>query len=115
MSLSCVDRGSDGRHTVLVRRIIAKSAKKYKFEAIMTKKNAGFRNGMVREYRIYPEQNIAARKIIDIFNEWSGPPLLITQPQQGKTGVAIAVADKLAKACYAENKKICVLLFNKHW
>lgn len=71
----------------------------------MIAENAGFRNGMVGDLRIYPEQNIAASKIIDIFNEWSGPPLLITQPQQGKTGVAIAVADKLAKACCAENKK----------
>lgn len=54
---------------------------------------------------IYDEQAKCAREIIDIFQAGKGPPLLIAQMQQGKTGVCIDVAKTFIDGCNLENKK----------
>ncbi len=58
---------------------------------------------------IYPEQAIAAEKICDIFESEGGPPLLIAQPQQGKTGVAIAVIKQFVITCKKYNQTYQVI------
>ena len=51
---------------------------------------------MVGKTPISVEQRKAGEEILKIFGELAGPPLLVAQPQQGKTGVAIYVASELA-------------------
>ena len=54
---------------------------------------------------IYDEQKICGDKIIDIFTKQGGPPLLIAQMQQGKTGVCIYVIDQFINMCESHGLK----------
>jgi hypothetical protein len=59
---------------------------------------------LVGETHIYSEQRKAGEEILKIFGGLAGPPLLVAQPQQGKTGVAIYVAEQLYKDAKAKGK-----------
>ena len=52
---------------------------------------------------IFSEQRKCANDILDCFERHGGPPLLIAQMQQGKTGTAICVIDQFVKHCEAKN------------
>ena len=53
--------------------------------------------------QVYDAQVRCAQKILDIFSKHAGPPLLVAQMQQGKTGVAICVIDQFIKNCKLRN------------
>jgi len=59
---------------------------------------------------IHPENQTAADKILKIFREHKVCPLLISQPQQGKTTVQIAVADGFIKTCKHKGETYQVIL-----
>lgn len=54
---------------------------------------------------IYKEQEECAEKILKIFEKNGGPPILIAQPQEGKTGVSIAVINKFINNCKSQSLK----------
>ena len=54
---------------------------------------------------IFTEMAECGRQIYDIFTRHGGPPLLIAQMQQGKTGTAIEVIDHFIKCCEADGLK----------
>lgn len=58
----------------------------------------------INKLRIYEEQENCAIKILNIFNKKQGPPILVAQMQQGKTGVCISVIDRFKQSCEALNK-----------
>lgn len=51
---------------------------------------------------IHREQVAAGDEILRLFASKKGPPLLISQPQQGKTDVCIYVIDRFIKSCELE-------------
>lgn len=61
---------------------------------------------------IYAEQVRAAQRIMDIFHQQQGPPLLVAEPQEGKTGTVILVIDKFIKNCKAQNLTYEVVFLN---
>lgn len=48
----------------------------------------------VGKLTIYPQQIQASKEIMDLFSNRQGPPLLVAQPQGGKTNVVIHVINK---------------------
>jgi hypothetical protein len=58
---------------------------------------------------IHAEQKICGDKILEIFKNQNGPPLLIAQMQQGKTGVCIYVINEFINNCESQNLKYEVI------
>jgi hypothetical protein len=58
---------------------------------------------------IHEEQANCAHEIIKVFERQGGPPILIAQMQQGKTGVCIKVVDQVINNCETTNKKYQII------
>jgi hypothetical protein len=61
---------------------------------------------------IFHEQVECANNILKIFDKHGGPPILIAEMQQGKTGVAIAVINQFINNCEVQNKKYEIFVLN---
>jgi hypothetical protein len=59
--------------------------------------------GPIGKLPIYDEMRRCGFKIFDVFTRHGGPPVLIAQMQQGKTGTIIVVIDQFIKNCEDEN------------
>lgn len=61
---------------------------------------------------IFPEQRSAAKTISDFFKREEGYPLLISEPQQGKTGTCLVVTKDFITKCKQDNIPYQVIWLN---
>jgi hypothetical protein len=61
--------------------------------------------GNIGTLPVYHEQRTCATEILNVFNRHGGPPLLVAQMQQGKTGVCIVVIEQFIKFCESKKKE----------
>ena len=59
---------------------------------------------LIGTLEVYDEQIVCANRIMDVFKAYEGPPILIAQMQQGKTGASIAVIEMFIKHCEFTSK-----------
>lgn len=59
----------------------------------------------IGELTVYAEQVRCSEKIISMFERMGGPPVLVAQMQQGKTGTCICVIEKFIKNCELHGHK----------
>jgi superfamily II DNA or RNA helicase len=63
----------------------------------------------IGELDVYQEQISCASDIMKVFYRNGGPPLLVAQMQQGKTGVIVCVVDQFIKYCEKSKHKYEVI------
>lgn len=73
-------------------------------------KKERFYDGKIGRMPIYHEQQLCSNKIMEIFQRRGGPPLLLAQPQQGKTGVMACVIKDFISYCERLEKKYEVIV-----
>lgn len=65
----------------------------------MPNPNIDISSKKIGELVVYQEQVRCAQKILQVFEAGGGPPLLVAQMQQGKTGTMICVIDQFINNC----------------
>lgn len=67
----------------------------------------GSKNRKIGFLDIYPQQDFAADRVMDIFLRGDGPPLLVGECQSGKSGVAISLIQKFMQYCEKSGLEEC--------